>query len=164
MTTNHSLDVLIIGGGMITCDLILPSVYHLQRLGAVRRLSICGRRSAPLRALRDNAEIQQAFPGQIFEPLCPSARAMAASIAPGAITPLGHPHRHQNPSGRLRAHVLSRGDDPPLARIHLRHLVVHAPISRVRQCVHRPDFHRLWPSLYSWPYRPDAGQLTVTAP
>ena len=26
-------DLLIIGGGMITHDLILPSVYHLQRLG-----------------------------------------------------------------------------------------------------------------------------------
>ena len=69
MTTNHSLDVMIIGGGMITCDLILPSVYHLQRLGAVRRLSICALNSAPLRALRDNPELQQAFPGQSFEPL-----------------------------------------------------------------------------------------------
>ncbi|MBI5385947.1 MAG: Gfo/Idh/MocA family oxidoreductase [Verrucomicrobia bacterium] len=62
-----NLDVTIIGGGMITHDLILPSVYHLQRLGRVGKLTVCALNSAPLRALIDSAELQQAFPGQSFE-------------------------------------------------------------------------------------------------
>ena len=33
--TNNPLQVLIVGGGMITHDQILPSIYHLQRLGAI---------------------------------------------------------------------------------------------------------------------------------
>ncbi|MCF7839133.1 MAG: Gfo/Idh/MocA family oxidoreductase [Candidatus Marinimicrobia bacterium] len=69
---NEALDVLIIGGGMITNDLILPSVYHLQRLGGVGEISVCALNSAPLRALRDNPELQEAFPGQGFQayPAC----------------------------------------------------------------------------------------------
>ncbi len=60
------LDLCIIGGGMITHDLILPSAYHLQRLGVVGEISVCALNSAPLRTLRDSAEIKEAFPGQSF--------------------------------------------------------------------------------------------------
>ncbi|MCC7299849.1 MAG: Gfo/Idh/MocA family oxidoreductase [Verrucomicrobia bacterium] len=63
---NNPLDVLIVGGGMITNDLILPSVYHLQRVGAVKDISVCALNSAPLRALQDNPEFAAAFPGQSF--------------------------------------------------------------------------------------------------
>jgi hypothetical protein len=35
------LDVTIVGGGMITNDLLLPSLYHLQRTGAVGPIRIC---------------------------------------------------------------------------------------------------------------------------
>ena len=63
------LDILIIGGGMITCDLILPTVYHLQRTGHIGRLTVCALNSAPLKALAENAELRQAFPGQSFEAL-----------------------------------------------------------------------------------------------
>ena len=59
-------DVVIVGGGMITNDLILPSVYHLQRTGVVGDISICALDSAPLQALADNEEFSQAFPGQSF--------------------------------------------------------------------------------------------------
>ena len=69
MKRENGLDVLIIGGGMITQDLILPSVYHLQRLGRVRKVTVCALNSAPLRALKDSAELKQAFPGQDFDPL-----------------------------------------------------------------------------------------------
>jgi D-galacturonate reductase len=69
MKREHCLDVLIIGGGMITNDLILPSVYHLQRLRRVRKVAVCALNSAPLRALRDSAELKLAFPGQDFTPL-----------------------------------------------------------------------------------------------
>jgi D-galacturonate reductase len=61
------LDVVIVGGGMITHDLILPSVYHLQRSGRVGRITVSALNSAPLQALRDSAELGQAFPGQEFE-------------------------------------------------------------------------------------------------
>ncbi|MCX7826918.1 MAG: hypothetical protein N2689_15375, partial [Verrucomicrobiae bacterium] len=60
-------DVLIIGGGMITHDLILPSVWHLQRTGRAGKVTVCALNSAPLRALKESAELQQAFPGQDFE-------------------------------------------------------------------------------------------------
>ena len=67
MHTTTALDVLIIGGGMITYDQILPSVYHLQRQGVVGRIGICGRRSAPLRELAESQPLREAFPGQTFD-------------------------------------------------------------------------------------------------
>jgi predicted dehydrogenase len=60
------IDVAIIGGGMITNDQILPSIYHLQRLGHVGEIGICALNSAPLRALAESAAFQEAFPGQGF--------------------------------------------------------------------------------------------------
>ena len=65
---SKAIDVTIVGGGMITNDLILPSIYHLQRTGVVGSISICALNSAPLRLLRDNPEFAQAFPGQQFIP------------------------------------------------------------------------------------------------
>lgn len=62
------LDVTIVGGGMITNDLLLPSIYHLQRTGVVENIKICALNSAPLKYLRDNPELKQAFPGQSFTP------------------------------------------------------------------------------------------------
>ncbi len=63
-----ALDVTIIGGGMITNDLLLPSVYHLQRLGIAGKIAVCALNAPPLRALRDNPDFQAAFPGQTFTP------------------------------------------------------------------------------------------------
>jgi len=60
------LDVAIVGGGMITHDQILPSVYHLQRLGVVGQIHVCALNSAPLRALAEQERFEQAFPGQTF--------------------------------------------------------------------------------------------------
>ncbi len=57
---------LLVGGGMITADLILPSLYHLQRLGRIGDLTVCALGSGPLRALAENAEIRAAFPGSSF--------------------------------------------------------------------------------------------------
>jgi D-galacturonate reductase len=65
---NRKLDVTIVGGGMITNDLILPSVYHLQREGLVGRIHICALNSSPLKELEANVELKQAFPGQKFTP------------------------------------------------------------------------------------------------
>jgi D-galacturonate reductase len=62
------LDVTIVGGGMITNDLLLPSLYHLQRTGTVSSIRICALNAAPLRALKENPDLLQAFPGQDFTP------------------------------------------------------------------------------------------------
>jgi predicted dehydrogenase len=61
-----TLDVTIIGAGMIVHDLILPAVYALQRAGSIGKITVCATRSASLAALKKNAEIQEAFPGQDF--------------------------------------------------------------------------------------------------
>ena len=63
----NPLDALIIGGGMITNDLLLPSVFQLQRAGRAGRITVCALNSAPLRALQESRELQEAFPGQAFD-------------------------------------------------------------------------------------------------
>lgn len=67
-TSTVSLDVTIVGGGMITFDLLLPSLYHLQRIGIVRKIDVCALNTAPLKALAEHAEFHEAFPGQKFTP------------------------------------------------------------------------------------------------
>ncbi len=49
---------------MITFDLLLPSIYHLQRTGTIGQIAICALDSPPLKKLKQG--IGQAFPGQDF--------------------------------------------------------------------------------------------------
>ena len=63
---NKPIDVTIVGGGMITNDLILPSIYHLQRVGVAGNINICALNNVPLKDLKENREIKNAFPGQDF--------------------------------------------------------------------------------------------------
>jgi predicted dehydrogenase len=67
----NGIDITIIGGGMITYDLLLPSAYHLQRTGIVNKITICALDSSPLKALKNSKEIREAFPGQDFEAFPP---------------------------------------------------------------------------------------------
>ncbi len=67
--TPGSLETIIVGGGMITHDQILPSLYHLQRLGRIGPITICALNSAPLRALAEDKRLQAAFPDQSFRAL-----------------------------------------------------------------------------------------------
>lgn len=62
------IDVCIVGGGMITHDLLLPSVYHLQRTGIVGDISICALNTPPLKFLLESPDLCGAFPGQAFTP------------------------------------------------------------------------------------------------
>jgi glycine/D-amino acid oxidase-like deaminating enzyme len=48
--TRVSFRVTVIGGGMITHDQILPSLYQLQRLGAISSIAVCSHRVRPLSA------------------------------------------------------------------------------------------------------------------
>ncbi|MAG13081.1 MAG: hypothetical protein CMN78_00610 [Spirochaetales bacterium] len=59
-------NVLIIGAGMITYDLILPSVYHLQRVGVVGNITVCATSSRNIMLLKNSGEIANSFPGQDF--------------------------------------------------------------------------------------------------
>ena len=66
MQNSNSLDVTIVGGGMITNDLILPAVFDLQRNGEVNEINVCALNSGPLKELKDNEAIKEAFPKQNF--------------------------------------------------------------------------------------------------
>src|SRR5689334_8761744 len=59
--------VLIVGGGMITHDQILPSVWHMQRNGRVGRIAVCASRHSTLAALAVSGTLREAFPRQAFD-------------------------------------------------------------------------------------------------
>ena len=61
-----TIDVTIIGGGMIVHDQILPSIYHLQRLGHVGQINVVDAQTRQMKRLV-NPRFAQAFPGQSFE-------------------------------------------------------------------------------------------------
>lgn len=59
-------EVLIVGGGMITHDQLLPSLYHMQRAGRTGEISVCASRYSTVRDLAEAEILQRAFPGQSF--------------------------------------------------------------------------------------------------
>lgn len=64
-----TLQLTIIGSGMITNDLILPCAYHLQRLGMIETITITATHSASLKSLSSNEEFKLSFPNQSFIPI-----------------------------------------------------------------------------------------------
>jgi len=58
--------VTIIGGGMITHDQLLPTVYHLQREGLVGDVSVSALNARPLKELASSPMLRDAFPAQSF--------------------------------------------------------------------------------------------------
>ena len=56
----------IVGGGMITHDQLLPSLFQLQRLGLVEEIAVCARRDQTLQALLSSGVLREAFPDQSF--------------------------------------------------------------------------------------------------
>jgi len=60
------MQVTVLGGGMIVHDQILPSLYQLQRQGAIGEISIVSQRRRSLRALAEAEGLRRAFPGQSF--------------------------------------------------------------------------------------------------
>jgi predicted dehydrogenase len=65
---SEKLEVVIVGGGMITGMQILPSLYHLQREGVVGNIAISALNGAPLKALAEDETLGTAFPGAAFTP------------------------------------------------------------------------------------------------
>src|SRR5205814_534084 len=70
-----ALEVLIVGGGMIVHDQILPSLYQLQRQGRVGEIAVCASRHETVRALAEADGLLRAFPGQRFRMYPESASA-----------------------------------------------------------------------------------------
>jgi D-galacturonate reductase len=62
------LEVLVIGGGMIVHDQLLPSLYQLQRLGRIGEIAVCAQRARSVAALASAVDLSEAFPGQTFRP------------------------------------------------------------------------------------------------
>ena len=58
--------ILIVGGGMITHDQLLPSLYHIQRQGRLGAIAVCGLRFSTVRDLARAETLLRAFPGQSF--------------------------------------------------------------------------------------------------
>ena len=62
----EAFQTLVVGGGMITADVLLPCLYHLQRHHAIGEITVCSLSTGPLRALAGNREIREAFPDRSF--------------------------------------------------------------------------------------------------
>lgn len=78
------MNVLLVGGGMIAHDQLLPSLYHLQRRGRIGGITVCARRLETLEKLMQAEALRKAFPGQQF---LPETRPYAELIAQ---MPAGH--------------------------------------------------------------------------
>lgn len=86
-------DVVIVGGGMITHDQLLPSVWQMQRIGRVGRVAVCAYNYSALAALAGSGTMQESFPDRSFEwwpakdgpPQPELYREAIASLRPGNI-------------------------------------------------------------------------------
>ena len=58
--------VTVVGGGMITHDQILPSLYQMQRIGRIGEVTVCASRRQTVEALAKAEGIARAFPGHSF--------------------------------------------------------------------------------------------------
>lgn len=63
------MQTLLVGGGMIAHDQLLPALYQLQREGLVGDITVCAQTGKTVQALAENATIRRAFPGHTFRPL-----------------------------------------------------------------------------------------------
>ncbi len=58
--------VTVIGGGMITHDQLLPSLYQMQREGKLGEIAVCALNARPLQALAASETLRRAFPERSF--------------------------------------------------------------------------------------------------
>jgi len=61
-----ALEVVIVGGGMIVHDQLLPSFYQLQRLGHIGEIGVCSQHGRTLERLRNSETLRRAFPASSF--------------------------------------------------------------------------------------------------
>ena len=96
---------------MITHDQILPSLYHLQRLGHVGSIRICALNSAPLRALAEEPKFAEAFPGQTFQPF-PALEEPPERVFPDLYREVIAAPAAAQTGRRRRARPFARAGDP----------------------------------------------------
>jgi predicted dehydrogenase len=77
--------VLVIGGGMIAQDQILPSLYQLQRLDVIDGIAVCARRAGTLDALANSQVIRRAFPDHSFTRALDPYPQVIAKLPPRSI-------------------------------------------------------------------------------
>jgi predicted dehydrogenase len=73
---NGPYPVLLVGGGMISREVVLPTLFQLQRHGEIAGITVCTRRAKTSRRLREE------FPERAFRCL-PDASADAEQSQPG---------------------------------------------------------------------------------
>lgn len=64
-----STPVLLIGGGMIAHDQILPTLYQMQREERIGDITVCAQHGRTVRALAEAPTLRNAFPDRSFRPL-----------------------------------------------------------------------------------------------
>src|SRR5262245_7365516 len=87
----------IIGGGMITHDQLLPSLYQLRRLGAIGDIQVCARRASTLEILAASETIRAAFPDQSFTATTRPYTEVFSAMPPRQLAIIAVPdpiHRH----------------------------------------------------------------------
>jgi len=66
---SYQPEVTIVGAGMIVHDQLLPSLYQLQRLGRIGKITVCDARRSAVEALAKAEGIVKAFPERSFRGL-----------------------------------------------------------------------------------------------
>jgi len=59
-------EILVVGGGMIVHDQLLPSLYQMQRLGKIGEIAVCAQRAAAIASLATAPDLLEAFPDRRF--------------------------------------------------------------------------------------------------
>lgn len=85
------MKVLLLGGGMIAQDQILPSLYQLQRQGRIGEISVCSLRMDILEALAAQEKIRAAFPGLSFIPSVEPFPELIAALPKHSLVVVGLP-------------------------------------------------------------------------
>lgn len=83
--------VAVIGGGMITHDQLLPSLYQLQRLGIVGEIRVNARGTDKLDALESSETLRAAFPGSRFTRVVGDYSIAIAALPPRQIAVIALP-------------------------------------------------------------------------
>src|SRR5258708_9148571 len=84
-------DAVIIGGGMISHDQLLPSFYQLRRLGAIGAIHVCSRRTTTIDQLQASQTIREAFPEQQFSGTTEPYDHVVSAIPPRQIVVVAVP-------------------------------------------------------------------------
>ena len=86
-----AFNAVVIGGGMITHDQLLPSLYQLRRLGRIENIRVCARNAATLEKLGASEIIRTAFPEQTFDATTEPYESALKSMAPRQLAVIAVP-------------------------------------------------------------------------